>query len=308
MRQPQGIRRRPRGRTGVANIIAAVLLVAITVIAGASLWALSFRFPSTEITLTYIANAGLKTPVWGDPTDCVPVGYPQNGTNNWTAQEIITADYEGHYGGYYYVWDYHTHLVVAEYVTPGYYDAVCENEIGNFSPMNATSISITSVTPGNIPLSEVNFYFLCHNSTPAPTTTELVGGNLADMTWFPGSTTAPSPNAPTLGDCGSFDARDYGGGAFGTLYNRLGIFIPINPGSTVLAPGDTFILYVHTPGAVYDPGSDNGSGGPDTDDFHGAPSWCFTTPGACNIELVYEGSPQQVLANIPIYTISGAGE
>ncbi|MHB8352053.1 MAG: hypothetical protein ACYDFT_05100 [Thermoplasmata archaeon] len=293
----------------MANIIAAVLLVALTLVAGTTLWTLSFRFPSTGITLTYIANAGLKSPVWGDPTDCTPVGYPETGTNNWTAQEIVTGLYYGYWpGGNYGAWDYYSGTYKVGYVAPGNYVATCASEIGNFSLMNATSVTITSVSPGNVPLSEVNFYFICHNTTPVAQTTILVGGSLAAMTWFPGATTSPAPNAPTLGSCGTFDANGFGGGAFGTLYNRLAIFVPINPGATVLQPGDTIVLYVHTPGAVYDPNANGGWGGPDSDDFHGAPSWCFTQPGACSIELVYSGSPNQVLANIPIYTIAGAGE
>ncbi len=291
----------------MANIIGAVLLVAITLIAGTALWTLSFRFPSTGITMTYIANAGLKAPVWGDPTDCTPVGYPQTGFNNWTLQEYYSGFYYGYIGGG-WGWWYNGHTWVVEYVHPGNYQATCYNEIGNFSLMNATSITITSVSPGNVPLSDVNFYFLCHNSTLTPQTTVLVGGSLAAMTWFPGSTTAPAPNAPHLGYCGSFDANGFGGGAFGTLYNRLAIFVPVSPGADVLQPGDTIVLYVHTPGAVFDPSSNNGWGGPDNDDFHGAPSWCFLQPGACSIELTYNGTPNQVLADIPIYTISGAGE
>jgi hypothetical protein len=63
---------------------------------------------------------------------------------------------------------------------------------------------------------------------------------------------------------------------------------------------------------VYDPGPPAYGGsipaGPDSDDYHGAPTWCFITPGACEIKVLYVGSSTQLLADIPIYSISGAGE
>jgi flagellin-like protein len=266
--------RRPKDRRGIANLVAVVMLVALTVVAGVVLWSYRLNLPTQGYYVTYQAMAGLKVPVWGDPTDCTPVGYPQAPASTWSGNE----------------WNAFFNY--------------CENQVGNFSLMNATSITITSVTPTNIPLNQIWFYFLCHNTTPVPETTTLVGGSLAAMTWFPGSTTGPAPGAPTLGWCGSFDANGFGGGAFGTLYNRMGIFTPIRQGVSVLEPGDTFILYVHTPGSVYDP-QDNG---PDTDDYHGAPAWCFSTPGACEIKLVYAGATQQLLADIQIYSISGAGQ
>lgn len=259
----------------VSPIIGAILLVGITIVAGTVLWTLTLRYPTSSDTVTYLANAGLKVPVWGDPTDCTPYGYPQSAASGWTG---------------------------AEWTAYAYY---CQNhQIGNFSTMNATSIVITSVSPSTIPLSDVVVYFLCHNTTPVQETTTLVTGSLSSMTWFPGSTTSPAPNAPHLGYCGTFDANDYGGGAFGTLYNRLAIFTPLHAGDGNLAPGDTLTLYVHTPGSVYDPTE----GGFDSDDYHGAPAWCFTTPGACNLEFVAQGNPDQLLANIPIYSISGAGQ
>jgi flagellin-like protein len=275
--------RRTDGRRGVANVIAALMLVAITIIAGVSLWTLQFKFPSQGMYINYIARAGLKIPAWGDPTDCVPYGYPVTPGSSWGNAERNAW--------WYYCYDH---------------------QIGNFSPMNATEIVFTSTVPSNIPLTEVSFSFLCHNKTGGPSTTVLVSGTLASMTWFPGSTTSPPPNAPHLGTCGSFNANGFGGGAFGTLYNRLGIFVPIRQGDSVLGAGDTFILYVHTHDSVYDPGPPAYGGsirtGPDSDDFHGAPTWCFTDPGACEIKITFTGSPNQLLADIPVYSISGAGQ
>ena len=259
------------------------MLVGITIISGIALWTLQFKFPSTNMYINYIARAGLKVPAWGDPTDCVPYGYPVSPGSGWNWAEQNAW--------WYYCYDH---------------------QIGNFSPMNATEIVFTSTVPSNIPLNELTFSYLCHNSTPRATTTVLVTGSPASMTWFPGSTTSPATNAPHLGWCGSFNANGFGGGAFGTLYNRLGIFIPVRQGYSVLEPGDQFILYVHTSDSVYDPGPPAYGGwiptGPDADDFHGAPTWCFTDPGACEIKLTYTGNPNQLLADIPVYSISGAGQ
>jgi hypothetical protein len=272
---PRQRRWRSRPPSGAAPIIGAILLVALTIVAGTVLWTLTFRFPASSDTVTYLANAGLKVPVWGDPTDCTPYGYPQSPASGWSGAE----------------WAAYTYYCVS-------------HQIGNFSTMNATSIVFTSVSPQTIRLDQITVYFLCHNTTPSAQTTVLVTGSLASMTWFPGSSTSPAPNAPHLGYCGTFNANGFGGGAFGTLYNRLCIFTPLHAGDGVLAPGDTFVIYVHTPGSVYDPQV----GGFDVDDYHGAPAWCFTTPGACNIEFVAQGNPEQLLANIPIYAISGAGQ
>ncbi len=251
-------------RRGISNVIAAVILTAITITAGALLWTLHFNLPSSPPQVSYVIRAGLSYPVYGDPTDCVPwqpttIGAPGWSTN-WTAE--------------------------------------CQRtETGRYSLMNATSITFTQHTPTNIPLNLVNFTFICNN-------TILVGGSLAAMSWIPGSQTQPAPNAPTLGRCGSFDPHS---GSFSTLYNRLGIYIPIDPNATVVTDGDTFVLYIHTPGSVFDPGGSGGrggQGGPDTDDYHGAPPWCFTVPGACTIYLNYVGVPGTSLAVIPVYSLA----
>jgi flagellin-like protein len=273
-------------RRGISNIIATIILVAITITAGISLFTLRFRFPSPSPYITYAARAGLKIPAWGDPTDCTPAGWPMGPGSSWGASE-----------------------------QSAWWNKCYFRQIGNYSPMNATEIVIASVSPSNLPLTGVTFSFLCHNATGTPSTTTLVTGTLAAMTWFPGSTTSAPPNAPHLGWCGSFDANDWGGGAFGTLYNRLGIFVPISQtNDATLQAGDAFILYVHTSGSLYDPGPPAYGGsirtGADQDDYHGAPTWCFTTPGACNIVFQYTapGGETNELANIPVYSISGAGQ
>jgi hypothetical protein len=64
-------RTRPTARRrAVTTIVAAVLLVALTVVAGAVLWAMTFRLPSATATVEYVAVGDQSEPVWGDCTDC----------------------------------------------------------------------------------------------------------------------------------------------------------------------------------------------------------------------------------------------
>lgn len=173
---------------------------------------------------------------------------------------------------------------------------------GGYALMNTSQIVIVSSSPTNIPLSSIQFTFICNNESSGGNESVLVQGNLQAMTWFPGSSGSPPANAPKLGWCASFHAGGYGGGAFGTLYNRLGIFVPISASVTVLAAGDTFILYIHN--GCYPLDYSSGHALCDQDDYHGAPPWCFTDPGACTIFLTYLGSPDTLLAQIPVYSMA----
>jgi hypothetical protein len=181
-----------------------------------------------------------------------------------------------------------------------------------YSLLNTTQIIIASASPINIPLSSIEFTFICDNASKGGNITVLVQGSLADMTWFPGQSGTAPPDAPQLGWCANFHAGGYGGGAFGTAYNRLGIFIPISAsGDNVLQAGDTFLLYIHNGGYPldYNGGAGDCAGAVtvpclDGDDYHGAPPWCFTNPGACTIYLTYTGSPNVQLADIPVYSLA----
>jgi hypothetical protein len=341
---------RHQRRGGIAEIIGVVLLVALTLVAGTILWTFHINLPPSPPTVGFTIRSGGSNPVWGDPTDCQPPG-------NWSYP--LNPDQYDPYTAH--TWGA---LWFAQCYPYNLYTGDPQQPTGNFSPMNTSQVIISSHTPANIPLDLVNFQFVCYNSTSTGGTTVLVSGTLASMAWFPGSTTQPAPNAPDLGYCGSFDAGGYGGGAFGTLYNRLGMFIPLNPNSTELENGDTFLLYIHNGGwpvdfecvdpdlygncytywtvygnghgAVYLPGENlpthNDTCNPhgdspcqaapcahgnmwncytsflnstdDFDDYHGAPPWCFTSPGACSIILTYNGSTTALLANIPVYLMA----
>ncbi|MGI0053000.1 MAG: type IV pilin N-terminal domain-containing protein [Thermoplasmata archaeon] len=174
---------------------------------------------------------------------------------------------------------------------------------GGYSTMNTTAIIVASASPSNIPLSEIQFTFVCNNESSGGNESVLVQGSLAAMTWFPGTTGSPPANAPKLGWCANFHAGGFGGGAFGTLYNRLGLFVPISTVDVNLQAGDTFLLYIHN-GCYPLDYNYRGQGHCDTDDYHGAPFWCFTVPGECTIYLSYLGLPQTQLAVIPVVTLA----
>lgn len=288
---------RARRPSGVAEIIGAILLVALTIIAGMILWTFQVTTPPAPPVANFHFRSGGSAPVWGDPTDCQPWG-------NWT-YPLSTSLYT--------LW------------AQEWQSECSSNVAGDFSPMNVSELIFASVSPSNLLLSDITLTFLCDGRyAPAPytsqNTTVLVSGSLAAMTWFPGSTSSPAANAPTLGWCGGFQASGYRGGAFGVLYNRLGIFIPIAHGTNVLRAGDTFQLYLHEGGWPMDYScvdsslplfrslcsNINAHMMPifDFDDYHGAPPWCFTSTQACTIDVTYTGNPSTVLASIPVTDLS----
>ncbi len=280
------------------------MLVALTLVAGVILWEFHITTPAAYPSVSFIIRSGGSNPVWGDPTDCQPSGYSLSGYP-------LSTSALG-------TWD-------------SKWDTQCDGTptptsplTGNFSTLNSSQIIISAFSPGYISLSDIEFTFICNNASNAGGTTILVQGTLGSMSWFPKYTSEPSSGAPTLGYCGSFDAGGYGGGAYSTYYNRLGLFIPLNEGETGLAVGDTFVLYVHNGGWPIDFacileaagegfGSDchqssysasNALPQVDYDDYHGAPPWCFQSLGACTIVLSYIGTPSTVLATIPVYALA----
>ncbi len=318
-------RRRRQG--GVANIIATILLVAITIVAGVFLWSFKFNTPTASPQITFSIRSGTSNPVWGDPTDCLPwfPAWLNYNTISSTSNTNITADYYDNGGNYAIMGAISTGPIVAKNgqhygnnftawwngglanVTGGVkgstvHDDECSGTppTGDFSQMNSTQFIIAAHSPNNIPLSDVELIFECNQ-------TVFVNGTLDTMTWFPGSSTGPAPNAPHLNKCGSFVPS----GSYSTLYNRFGIFVPIDPNQTSLVEnGDTFVMYIHT-SSPFDPdvaGENVGAGGdcgpgPDCDDYHGAPAWCFQVPGACTLSFVYLGQPNALLAQISLYNI-----
>jgi hypothetical protein len=260
MNTPMNRRRhwRRRRRGGIAEIVGAIFLVALTLVAGIILWTFRIYTPPAPPTVGFVILTGGSNPVWGDPTDDGPNGY---------------------------------------------------------SLLNTSAIVVASHSPSAIPLADITLTFVCYdrygNATAAqgghsnatPPSNILIQGTLASMTWYPGFGTYPS-SGPMLGWCANFNAGGYGGGAFGTFFNRLGLFEPLSQGATLLENGDTYILYIHNGGWPLDYNAECGGsashGVADCDDYHGAPPWCFLNTGACTIFLTYTGSPSALLAAIPV--------
>ena len=290
-RLTRGFRLGGRGR-GVSDVIGAVLLVAITIVLVIVIYMIRFPLAPSPPTVSYQAVTAGTKPVWGDPTDCRPNSdtlpfnwqyYLANGTGNSTDKARYNL---------YMNWWW----------------AECENGTnGTYNAMNVSLIQISHVS-APIPLADVQFKFICTNTTPTYVSTTLVDGPLGAMEWVPGSSESLNASAPTLGKCATYTASGAGGGANSVYYNRLGYFDPVNYGLNDLSPAQTLVIYVHTPDSVFEapnplyPSSKWNQ--PDSDDYHGAPPWCFTVPGACTIELLdTQWSPAVVLVQIPLYTV-----
>ncbi len=312
MRRAYRWRHRGSGSRGVAQIISVILMVTLTVVLMGIIYAIRLPYPSSPPSITYSAVNNVKYPAWGDPTDCYP-NLPYL-PNDWK----------------YYLWGGENNTsdraLWTEYMND--WNTQCEDEgTGIYNPMNATGLIITGVSQP-IPLSGIEFEFICTNTTTTKgvtttSTTYLVKGMLDDMEWVPGGGGSQnlSSSAPTLGTCGTYNPE--GSGANSVYYNRLGFFDPLNEALTTLQPGMTLVLYVHTPDSIFEAPSDlfeecrgGGTtctcpwssscdwGKPDTDDYHGAPLWCFTVPGSCTVELLDTALTQPVVfLSVPVYLL-----
>jgi flagellin-like protein len=290
-----------RRRRGVAEILGAILLIALTIIAGTILWSFRFYTPPATPIVTFQFSSGNSHPAWGDPTDCAPQG-------TWT-YPLPAADWPAY--------------------SNDWYDECYIAATGNFSVLNSTELIVSGISATSaLPLNEVDFTFVCNNASSNGGTTELVTGSFDSMTWLPGQETQAPADAPSLGYCGSFDA---GGWSFmpgltpanGTLYNRLGFFDPLRANETTLTEGDTFVLYLHQGGdpisylcvlskmgdyswypASYCPSGDGATPEYDFDDYHGVPGWCFDSETACTVVITYTGTPSAALARIPVTSLA----
>jgi len=268
----------PRYR-GISEVIGAVLLVVITVVLCLFIYAIKFPLTPAPPTVSYQAVTGGTRPVWGDPTDCHPAN-------------MNPADYLG---------PGHTTTQYNTYMNAWWSD--CEyGDTGWYNLMNVSAIQIVDVSKA-IPLVDVEFQFVCTNYTPKYLQTYFVAGPLGSMEWVPGSSQNLSSTAPTIGKCATYLPNQ--NGANTVYYNRLGYFDPVDYQHTDLAPGQTIIIYVHTPDSVLEAPNPiepvNTWNVSDDDDYHGAPPWCFTVPGACTINLIdTQTHPGVVLTSIPL--------
>ena len=234
--------RRRRSRLGVravAGIVAAILLLGLTVVGGAILWALQFNLPTSSIQVEYTAEGGLSVPAWSDPTDC--------------------------------------HYNVGA-------NATCD-------PLPAIYVIFTSHSPTDIQLSALGFRFMCNGTT-------LLSGSFSALEIVPGTGSNPAAGSPTLGNCGTWAPSPNGFHA--TFFNRLTYFQQLQVGKTTLTDGDLMVIYVH-PASTF---CDSTNHCPD-DDYHGAPPWCFTVPGACVAYITYSQTPVTLVATVPIINLAG---
>lgn len=210
--------RRRRSR-GVAPIIATVILVGITVVAAAILYAFRPPYPTSTLSLTVYTSAAGSEPAWGDLSDCQDV----NGVQ--TCQTLPVID-------------------------------------------------VIFVNPPPVLLTNLEMVFFCNGSV-------YLAATLAQIEWIPGNASSPT-SGPTLGTCAAFTPpRAY--------WNRFAFFDQITPGVTVMQPGDILVFYAHTFTTFKD------------DDFHGAPLWCYSTPGACYLDIFYTGTPPSLAVEISLF-------
>lgn len=233
------------GRRGVSPIIASVFLVAMTVVAGATLWAFRPQPPVQPATFYYQVSTGAGEPTWGDGSDCQNVKDPGTGQ---TVQTCLT--------------------------------------------LPSIDIYLTSASQPAIALSELTFFFLCNG-------TIYLTAPLGGMAWVPGTAATVGGSAPQLGTCGTYVPPK-------AAWDRLAYYDQVRAGSPYWMAGDEIVLYAHTfePPNCPSPTVKNGVIVSCDDDFHGAPEWCYTVPGACTILLAYTGTPPTVALRVPLYGLS----
>ena len=274
----------------VSEIIATILLLAITIIAGTILWTFHVYTPPQPPTTSFDIPGGGSNPVWGDPTDCQPLG-------SWTYP--LSASLDDQWGQAW--WNQCEYFSEDEYPTPG-----------NFSSLNTTQIIFTQISSTHMPVVRTEFHLpLQRRDAPAPyktaTTTVLLTGTLSQMTWFPGSP-ARLLRGRTSGIAEVLTWGPKLGSPTDSLFTRLGIFEPLTkPDELSVRTETAFIVYIHNGGypldyacieasgpyaqpwagdnAICPARRDIRTGLPavpllDVDDYHGAPPWCFRRPAS----------------------------
>jgi flagellin-like protein len=86
---------RRRGHRGVANIVAVILLVAMTVVLVAVLAAFRPPVPSSVSSIYYTVDTGTTAPTWGDLTDCANIDDPSTCAQQPAVDIIFTTQSPG---------------------------------------------------------------------------------------------------------------------------------------------------------------------------------------------------------------------
>ena len=224
---------RRRRRRGVSEIIATVLLVAITIIAGTILWTFRVYTPPQPPTVAFDIPGGGQpagaTRPTANPSGAGPIRCPRASTTSGVRPGGTSA-----------------RTSVKTNTPPPGKLLLVEHDRDRLHPGQFARFL----------LSDLNFTFTCNGKdAPAPYTTQnttvLLQGTLAQMTWFPGLS-GSAPAGPYLGYCGGFDMGDEAGVAFGSLFTRLGVFEPLTNATQYLVNGDLFIVYIHNGGYPLD--------------------------------------------------------
>ena len=192
------------------------------------------------------------------------------GTLLWTFRPAVPAGPAG-------IW----YQVVGNQSEPAWGDGSdCTNVNGTQQchTLPAFDVLFTQQTSGGLSLNLLHLDFLCNG-------TEYLSASLASIEWVPGTPSTPGGSAPQLGHCGTYTPPS-------AAFNRFAYFQQLAPGAPNLQPGDEIVVYAHTFTTFND------------DDFHGAPPWCYSVPGACDIEISYSVPPASFETSISLYGIA----
>ncbi len=86
---------RHRASRGVSNIIAVILLVAMTVVLAAVLFAFKPPIPNATSSIYYTIETGTTAPTWGDLTDCGDITDPSSCAQQPAVDIIFTTQSPG---------------------------------------------------------------------------------------------------------------------------------------------------------------------------------------------------------------------
>lgn len=169
-------------------------------------------------------------------------------------------------------------------------DCTNTSQYAHCNLLPAIFITITSHSPENMLLTNVLFFLRCNG-------TSLLNSTLNRMEIVPGSGASPNASSPVLGKCGTWSPNPVGTGA--TYFNRLAFYQQLFPGKTTVQDGDVIVVYAHPPGNFCDR-----SGNCPDDDFHGAPLWCYSTPGLCSVILYDQADGGIVIGQVQLYGLA----
>ncbi|HKS59286.1 MAG TPA: archaellin/type IV pilin N-terminal domain-containing protein [Thermoplasmata archaeon] len=270
--------RSPRRRRGVSNIIATVMLVGLTVVAGSFLWGFRPSLPPTPSSISYQAEQGRTALAYGDGSDAVCV----SGGSQPCLMPVIEIIITDHSPSFILL----TSLFIQFQCngTSYLFTSVASIEV---DMSTGTVVSKTPPTLGQCGTwnpqgkSGVAFDRLLFFAQVIPGATSLGAGDILMLFTHQ----FEPPFCRTL-PCWLTAAQF---GVVGTQ-NKAYAQCPepgYANGGAKLANGTYELIACD-------------------DDFHGAPYFCYTTVNACFINFVYVGTGvESTVRSIPLYGLSG---